>query len=319
MSNTLHHVLDAAGPQGAHIGALWWLTIATCALVFAAVLVALGVALRRAPRADEASAPEVPVDEPVTRRWVAIAVAASAVGLVILLGASVTTDRALAQLSLVDAVNIEVVGHQFWWDVHYDNVDHSKMFSTANEIHIPVGRPVVVALKSDDVIHSLWVPSLAGKKDLIPGHTAILTLRADKAGVYRGQCAEFCGLQHAMMAFLVIAEPPSEFDAWAERQRAPAAEPATDEAKRGRELFLSGSCMMCHAVGGTTAGARKAPDLTHVGSRRTLAAGTLPNDAATLAAWIADPGKFKPGVSMPPHRVADADLKALAAYVEGLR
>jgi cytochrome c oxidase subunit 2 len=319
MSTGLHHVLDAAGPQAAHIGWLWWLTVAICAAVFVAVLVALALALRRAPRADATSVAHVPGDEPRTRRNVTLAVGISIAGLVVLLLASVTTDRALAQLSLVDAVNIEVVGHQFWWDVHYDDADPSRTFSTANEIHIPVGRPVIVTLKSDDVIHSLWVPSLHGKKDLIPGRTATLTLRADRPGTYRGQCAEFCGMQHAMMAFLVIADPPEQFAAWADRQRAAAADPATDEQKRGRDLFLSGSCMLCHAIGGTTAGARKAPDLTHLATRSTIAAGTLPNDGETLREWIEDPQRLKPGVNMPSHHVSDADLDALVAYLGALK
>jgi cytochrome c oxidase subunit II len=239
--------------------------------------------------------------------------------LLILLAASVATDRALAQLPGQDALHVQVTGHQWWWAVHYDDPRPDRAFDTANEIHIPVGRTVVVSLESADVIHSFWVPNLHGKKDLIPGYTTTLTLRADKAGVYRGPCAEFCGLQHALMALEVVASPPAEYEAWAELQRRPAAEPSDPGAARGKRIFLSGSCMLCHAIDGTPAGARTAPNLTHVASRRTLAAGTLENTPQNLAAWILDPQKVKPGAQMPAHPLEGEDLGALVAYLETLK
>jgi cytochrome c oxidase subunit 2 len=247
------------------------------------------------------------------------AVAVSAILLIGLLVASVMTDRALAQLSLSDALHVRVTAHQWWWEVTYDDPQLERMFATANELRIPVGRPVIVTLHSDDVIHSFWIPSLHGKKDLIPGRVATIQFRADQAGEYRGECAEFCGMQHAFMSFDVVALAPVQFEAWTGAQRKPAAEPEDAAARRGRELFLSGSCMLCHAIHGTTANARKAPDLTHFASRARIGAGRLSNTAANLAAWIGDPQKIKPGVNMPAHLLPDDDLKALVAYLGTLK
>ena len=193
------------------------------------------------------------------------------------------------------------------------------MFDTANELHIPVGRPVVVKLQSPDVIHSLWVPNLAGKKDLIPGRTTALRLRADQPGIYRGQCAEFCGFQHAKMALLVIAEHPEEYERWAQSQRESARMPESDLAKRGQRVFLTAPCVMCHAIQGTPANGKTGPDLTHVASRRTLAAATVPNTRGYLAGWIVDPQHIKPGTNMPAITLAPDDLQALLAYLESLR
>ena len=320
--NALQDALHPAGIQASHIASLWWFTVAICAVVFVAILAALFYALRRAPRADAATAPDMASmqrPESGTRRAVVAAVTVSVIGLLVLLGASVATDRALATLPLENAVHIEMVGHQWWWQVNYDDPDPSRIFSTANEMHIPVGRPVLITLKADDVIHSFWVPNLHGKKDLIPGRTNTLQLRADKPGTYRGQCAEFCGLQHAFMAFTVVAEDDAKFQRWADAQRKPAAEPTDAKAKRGHDLFMSGTCMMCHQIQGTTANARKAPDLTHIASRPTLAAGTVPNDPSSMAAWIRDPQKLKPGAQMPAHHVPDDELDALVAYLETLK
>jgi cytochrome c oxidase subunit 2 len=193
------------------------------------------------------------------------------------------------------------------------------VFSTANELNIPIHRPVILTLKSDDVIHSFWVPNLSGKKDLIPGRSTTLTLRADTPGMYRGQCAEFCGLQHAWMALFVIAQPAAEYEAWAESQRAPAAEPADAAAARGKAVFMASTCVMCHAISGTTAGGRKAPDLSHLASRRMIAAGALPNDADHLANWIRDPQQYKPGVNMPALQLPPQSLQDLVAYLGSLR
>jgi len=163
------------------------------------------------------------------------------------------------------------------------------------------------------------VPSLAGKKDLIPGRTATMSFRADRPGRYRGQCAEFCGYQHAFMAFEVIADPPAQYDAWAATQRQPAPEPADATARRGRDVFLGSTCIMCHAIEGTVAAARKGPDLSHVGGRSTIAAGTLPNRPAELARWIANPHDFKPGVNMPASSLSSDDMNALVSYLGSLK
>ena len=322
MNPGLHDALDAFGPQAGHIAQLWNIFLAICTVVFAAVIVALIVAVRRAPRAEALEPPDlskVNVPEPRLRRSVVTSIAIVIVGLLVLLAASVFTDRALARLPLKDAVNIEVVAHQWWWTVKYMNGPVSETFETANEIHVPVGRPVVVTLKSSDVIHSLWIPSLAGKRDLVPGRTATLAFQADRPGIYRGQCAEFCGFQHAFMAFEVHAHPPAEYETWRQRQLAPAAESSDPTVQRGKALFQSVQCAMCHAVQGTLAQARRAPDLTHFASRRTIAAGTLPNDPANLASWIADPHKHKPGVNMPANRMSGEDLAALVAYLGTLK
>jgi cytochrome c oxidase subunit 2 len=314
-------VLDPAGPQAAHIAEFWWVMLAACAVVFVAVMIALAWAVLRAPRGDFGAANVHPDARSERRagRSVAVAVALSAVSLLGLLVASIATDHAIASLPVHDALNVRVTARQWWWDVTYDDPEPTRLFRTANELRIPVGRPVIVTLESADVIHSFWIPALHGKKDLIPGRTSTLHLRADVPGRFAGRCAEFCGLQHAHMDFDVVALPPAEFEAWAEAQRQPAADPSTAGANRGRDLFLSGSCMLCHAVRGTSAGARTAPDLTHVASRPRIAAGLLPNDAGHLAAWILDPQKLKPGANMPAHPINAEELAALVEYLGTLR
>jgi cytochrome c oxidase subunit 2 len=316
-----HDALRAAGPQAAHIADLWWVTLAVCVFVFVAVLAVLGWALWRAPRAEPGTSPVAPtVKAEKTAGWgVIAAVAVSVVLLIGLLVASVMTDHALAQLSHADGLHVEITAHDWWWAVSYDDPQPERTFTTANELYIPVGRPVVVTLTSDDVIHSFWVPSLHGKKDLIPGRVATIEFRADQAGQYRGVCAEFCGLQHAFMAFDVVALPPAQFEAWAEAQRKPGVESEDAAARRGRELFLSGSCMLCHAIAGTTANAHKAPDLTHFASRAHIGAGRVSNTTANLAAWILDPQQIKPGVNMPAHLLPAEELNALVAYLGTLK
>jgi cytochrome c oxidase subunit II len=314
--------LRTVGPQAGHILDLWRLTLAICTAVFALVLLGFLYAIWRAPKATVDTPADVSSfrrSEPRLQRNVIVATAVSALLLLVLIGASVWTDRALAQMSLKNAVHIRVTGHQWWWELQYDDADPSKVFTAANELHVPVGRPVILSLRSDDVIHSLWVPNIAGKKDLIPGRSAQLQFRADKPGVYRGQCAEFCGFQHAWMAFLVVADEPAQYEAWAARQREPAGPPADATLARGQQLFLSTTCVMCHNIGGTDASARKAPDLTHFGSRQHIAAGALRNGPAELASWIADPQKHKPGANMPGHAFTNEDMGALVAYLESLK
>jgi cytochrome c oxidase subunit II len=317
-----HDALVAAGPQSAHIGSLWNVVLAICTIVFCAILLGLVVAIWRSGRGDASTRADMSMParhERAPYLGVLWAVAVSVVLLFVMMVASVLTDRALARMSLVDALHIEVTAHQWWWELRYGGSPESARFTTANELHVPTGRPIVLTLKADDVIHSFWVPSLAGKKDLIPGRTTTLHFRADRAGRYRGQCAEFCGFQHAFMAFEVIADTPERFEAWAAVQRGPATEPADAVTRRGREVFLRSSCVLCHAIEGTDAAARKAPDLTHVGGRTTLAAGTLPNGASEMQRWIADPQRLKPGVNMPASTLSAADLNALAAYLVSLK
>ena len=217
------------------------------------------------------------------------------------------------------ALRIEVIGEQWWWRVSYLDERGSVDFVTANEIRIPAGQSVEVALRSTNVLHSFWVPNLAGKLDMIPGRVNRLRLEADSPGVFRGQCAEYCGGPHAKMAFYVVAEAPEAFARWRDGQRRPAA--ATDDARlrAGRELFLA-HCAACHTVRGTPAGGTLGPDLTHVGSRRSIAAGILPNNAGTLASWISASQQLKPGNLMPSMSVFSGDeLRAVAAYLESLK
>lgn len=313
-------VLAPAGPQAAQVLALGTFYFWLCLAVLLAVAGTTLWLLWRRPRADAATpAPAQPPDEPGRRRGVVLALGLSVLGLLALIVASVRTERALAQLPLQDALHVEVTGQQWWWQLRYDDADPSRVFTTANELHLPVGRPVILTLRSSDVIHSLWLPNLAGKKDLIPGRTATLQLRLDRAGTWRGQCAEFCGLQHAWMALPVVGESPQDWEAWAAHQRQGAAEPADALTRRGREVFLASTCAMCHEVQGTDAMGRKGPTLTHLAGRQTLAAGRLPNTDADLAAWVLDPQVHKPGTHMPAHRFTSEELRALVAYLRSLQ
>jgi len=218
-----------------------------------------------------------------------------------------------------DTLRIEVTGVMWWWDVRYPAMDGGEGFRTANELVIPVGRPVELVVTAADVIHSFWVPSLSGKVDMIPGHVNRLRFVVEEAGVYRGQCAEYCGAQHAWMAFDVVAVPPERFAAWLEGQRRPAAEPADPVLAAGRDAFLRSGCGECHVVRGTPADGMRGPDLTHVGGRRSLAAGVLPNGVGALAGWIAGAQHIKPGNRMPSFGNLDGPaLRAMAAWLESL-
>jgi cytochrome c oxidase subunit 2 len=212
-------------------------------------------------------------------------------------------------------VAITVIGHQYWWEVRYAGTPAV----TANEIHVPVGTQVRITLESTDVIHSFWVPALAGKVDMIPGHVNHLTIRADDPGTYRGQCAELCGIQHANMAFLVIAQPMGAYRAWLADQSEPARAPSGRLATTGRRTFTTQACAGCHTIRGTSAHGSAGPDLTHLASRRSLAAATLPNDASHLQGWITDPQHAKPGSLMPDVPITPAQANALVAYLRELK
>jgi cytochrome c oxidase subunit 2 len=250
---------------------------------------------------------------------VAAATGATVFILLVLLVASVWTNRAVASLGASSAVTINLTGHQWWWEAEYESGTPSERFKTANELHIPVGRPVVMKVTSTDVIHSLWIPNLQGKRDLIPGYTTAIWLQADRPGLYRGQCAEFCGMQHAHMALYVTAESNDAFEKWRADQIKPAVQPESDEARLGRDVFLHATCTQCHTIRGTIAGATLGPDLTHLAARGSLAAGTLPNRRGHLAGWIVDPQQIKPGARMPPNSVQSEDLHRLLTYLETLK
>jgi cytochrome c oxidase subunit 2 len=322
MIGSMHDVQVPAGAQAQAIVGMWHWLLPICTVVFVAVVVALLVALRRAPRIRESVAPDVSSlwqSEPTIARVVWVAVGVSTLLLLVLLAASVFTDRALAQLPLANALHIELTGYQWWWEARYDDADPSRIFTTANELHVPVGRPIIVTLVGADVIHSFWVPSLHGKKDLIPGREQTISFRADRPGIYRGTCAEYCGYQHAHMVLYVVADAPVDYVQWTTRQRAPARAPVTAEEQRGRDLFLRKSCAMCHAIDGTPAQGRHAPNLTHIASRMTIGAGTLENTVTRRAAWILDPQQFKPGTKMPAENMRPDDLAAINAYLGSLQ
>jgi cytochrome c oxidase subunit 2 len=240
-----------------------------------------------------------------------IAIAGVFIPALILAGVYVYSLRemnALSEAGSNPSMEIEVVARNWWWEARYDNGA-----VTANEIHIPVGETVRLQLRSADVIHSFWVPELQAKTDHVPGHDNYMWLQADEPGRYRGQCAEFCGLQHANMVFYVVAEEPTDFEAWLDNE----AEDAQTTGSEGEQIFVNASCAGCHAIRGTEATGSLGPDLTHLATRRTIA-GVLENDADDLRAFIDDPHPFKPGVSMPPTELSDDEIDAVVEYLLGL-
>jgi cytochrome c oxidase subunit II len=313
-----HTTLNPASPQMRLVDRLGDSMFITAAAIFLLVLVALLWATFR--RRDRLTEPvdEVRLARPM-RSAVLLATGVTIAILSVFLIYDISVGRTITRNPGKQALQIRVTGHQWWWEVQYRDSLPKNWVTTANEIHIPVGRPVGFELRSADVIHSFWPPNLSPKRDQIPGNENSLWFQADSAGVYRGECAEFCGHQHAKMAFVVVAEPAGDFAAWLARQRDTALTPTDSVAQRGKTVFLASSCVMCHAISGTTAGSRIGPDLTHLASRRTLAAGTLPNNRANLTGWIVDPQVIKPGAKMPPNQLSGPDLLALVAYLETLQ
>lgn len=309
MNKDWQSALAPAGPDAAIIHQFTWVMSAAALLILAGVLTLLALAVYRGPRPVNAV------------RWIAgLGIAFPTVVLTLLLGWSTWRSAQLTPQSSRDAMVISVTAKMWWWEVRYRDPAGGPDIIAANEIHIPTGRAVYLSLSSNDVIHSMWIPALAGKMDMLPGRPTGLTLRADKPGVYRGQCAEYCGTQHARMALHVVAQPQAGFDAWLQRQRQPAAAPTSAMLIRGRDAFIGQRCGACHTIRGVQDDARLGPDLTHVGSRSHIGAGTLRNHRGTLAGWIADPQASKPGVAMPPAGEIDGDtLRALAAYLEHLK
>lgn len=317
-------IVNPQGPQASLISDLWWVFFALCMAVFAAVTIALAIAIlpRRSRPARDGDID--PAREARARRTVVGALVVTVLIFLALVGYSTSVSRALTASPADEAgvVEIDVIGHQWWWEVRYRADQPERQFTTANELRIPVGRPVVVRGMSRDVIHSFWVPNLHGKIDFIPGRTTSIWFQADAPGTWRGQCAEFCGLQHALMAFTVVAMPEAEFETWRttswQRGEMVAPNPAPGVA-RGREVFIERQCSLCHTIRGTGAWGRAGPDLTRIGSRTTIAAGTLPNTRGHLAAWILDPQTIKPGNHMPPTALEPQDLHALLDYLESLQ
>jgi cytochrome c oxidase subunit 2 len=310
--------LRTYGPAGYPVTALGWgLGIISVIVVVIIGILLLGGIFR--PRRGMSRAPEALA---VNRdaggmSWIYIGVGISSAVLLGCIVWTLVTISAIASPAGADALTIHVIAHQWWWEVHYVTPS-GPSFTTANEIHIMVNQPVRIELASDDVIHSFWVPQIAGKMDVIPGQTNITWLQADKPGTYRGQCAVFCGAQHAHMALLVIVDKPKQFQAWWNRQRKPAPMPVSADARHGQQVF-GARCAACHTVRGTDAGGIVGPDLTHLMSRHTLAAGTLPNNRGNLAAWISDPQGVKYGSRMPNLMLSPSDLSAVVAYLDTLK
>jgi cytochrome c oxidase subunit 2 len=309
------------GPMSSRIEGLWWFIFWVALVVFVIVMAIFSAAAAKR-RVRGQLPPEIHPEPAAEQRYLRIVIGATVVTTLILfaiLGHSVVTGKHMNSLVSKNPVSIQVVGHQWWWEIVYPNTDPSMTVTTANEIHVPTGVPVVVQTSSRDVIHSFWAPNIQGKRDLIPGYTNAIWFQVDKEGTYRGQCAEFCGHEHARMAFYIVAESTDKFSAWLDGQRKPAPDPASDVQKHGQEVFLKTTCVMCHTIRGTDAGSRVGPDLTHLGSRISLAAGTLPNTPGALGGWIADPQAIKPGVRMPPNALNSEDLQAVVQYLESLK
>jgi cytochrome c oxidase subunit II len=320
-------IFDPASPPAQSIVNLSVLVLAITGFIFVVVegiLVYAIVRFRRKATDGAAEPPQVYGSKPIEIAWTA------APALVVFVLVLVTT-RTLWEVNVTppeprpadNALFVTVVGRQWWWEYTYETYDGRPLgFTTANELHVPVGesgvsRPVYLTLKSADVAHSFWVPRLGGKVDLIPGKTNSLWLQTDKPGLYLGQCAEYCGTQHANMLIRVVAEPAAEFNRWLEHQAPPAAdEPA---ARDGRNAFLAQSCVNCHRVRGTSAAGAYAPDLTHLMSRQTLAAGMVPNTPENLRQWVADPQSIKPGCLMPAFGLSPPDVDRVVGYLLTLR
>jgi cytochrome c oxidase subunit II len=295
----------------------WGLLVISSIVVFiVATLVIVGVMRRRAP--DSSVISSLPIGGPSGVRWIVISVGLSTLAL---FGTIIWTVVVLAEInspSTKPALTIEITGQQWWWKARYLSDDASRILTTANEIHIPVGEPVRVKLISQDVIHSFWAPALTGKTELIPGLTNFTWLQAARPGVYAGQCTEYCGKQHAHMGFLVVAQKPADFKAWWDAELKPANKPSSPIATRGEHDFVA-HCGLCHSVRGTEAGGTVAPDLTHVMSRLMLASNTLRNTPGNLAGWIADPQAQKPGTQMPILNLPGPQFQDILTYVRTLK
>ncbi len=314
--------LNPVGPQAAHIehtfSLIFWITAIAYVLVIATL--AIGVWRKRA-RTPGMPPPltTTPESDRFAERAVVGAMVITVGLLFVILVTSFFTSRATAALTSPNPVTINVYGHQWWWELNYPNSEAYKTVTSANEIHLPVGVPVMIHSTSRDVIHSFWAPNIHGKRDLLPGYQTDVFIQVDHPGTWRGQCAEFCGLQHAHMAFSIVAQPRAEYEAWLKAQAMSAPDPANAQVAHGQQVFLSHACVMCHTIRGTTAAANTGPDLTHLASRRTIAAGTLPNDRGNLAGWIANPQSIKPGVRMPPNPMPAQDFDDLLTYLETLK
>ncbi len=314
--------LNPVGPGAAHIehtfSLIFWITSSVYCLVLLVLVVSvwrkrwslntMPLPMQTTPRSDRRATQVVGASMVVT-----------VVLLFVMLLGSFLTSRAMGNMNNQEALPIEVYAHQWWWEVHYPNEEADHIVTTANEIHLPVGVPIRIYGTSRDVIHSFWAPNVQGKRDFLPGYNTEIVMQVNQPGRWRGQCAEFCGHQHAHMSFYMVAESKADFERWRAGQLLAAPDPATPQVARGQQLFLSHPCVMCHSIAGTSAGSRVGPDLTHVASRSTIAAGELENNIGNLGGWIMNAQSIKPGSRMPPQEMTGAELQDLLAYMETLR
>jgi cytochrome c oxidase subunit 2 len=317
MMPSAQSMFDPVGPQAARIETLWWIFFFVSLVIVLGVVFAVGVSVSKSLRADGGTAPFI---ERSRIRVVSGLVGLSLVVVFGLLILSVATGSIISDANAAGAMRIEVTASQWWWEIRYpDDAVPSNTVVTANEIHIPVGRKVEFLGSSTDVIHSLWIPNLHGKRDLIPSRQTRIWIQADRAGTWRGQCAEYCGLQHAHMALVLVAEPETQFAEWQRHEAGPARAPQSDAERRGLDVFLKSACISCHSIRGAEAFAQVGPDLTHFGARQTIASATLPATTSNLTNWIRDPQAIKPGSRMPRVPLSRQDLEDLVTYLESLR
>jgi cytochrome c oxidase subunit 2 len=321
MSSGFQTALGGQALESSNFLSLFTIFLIVCAVMYVLVVAALLVAIARRRR-TEALTVETgrhhetsPLMGTAAIGWIVLIAA----GLTVLAVASFFTDRSNTSVADNPQLAINVTGNQWWWDVKYSSHEASNEFRTANEIHLPVNVPVEITLQSNDVIHSFWIPNLAGKQDLIPGRVTDIQILPRKIGTYRGQCAEFCGVQHANMALDITVESKEDFERWVHAQQRPAFAPMTPLEAAGYRFVTTRQCGACHNITGTPASGQVAPDLTHFASRRSIAAGTLPMSTGNLYGWIADPQSQKPGNKMPTIGLSPDELHAVVAYLGRLK
>ncbi len=300
------------------VATLWWTMFGVATVVWLTVVVFTITASVRKRAPIDTNQPYLGEESPGTRKAIFAAFVATCAVLFFFMGYDFVLGRETPQHVHQQGLDVTVRSRQWWWEFIYNDTVPDKRLLVANELHVPVGVPINLKLESVDVIHSVWAPRLSGKQDAVPGYTGSLTFTADTAGVYPGVCAEFCGAQHAKMRFTVIAHPKKEFDDWYAFQRTPAP-PPPDSLVGGQTVFLTGPCATCHTIAGTPAFATNAPPLTHVASRRDLAAGAVPNTFENMMTWIVNPQAIKPGTQMPATKLSASQLQALVTYLRSLK
>ncbi len=310
----LNYFLHSYGPAATPTMYLGWIFVALLAVIFVIIALLLTGAVFRKRSAED---PCTIGREDEGMPWIYIGTGVSACILFALAIYALVTLNVIAKPTRAPALTLTVTGYDWWWKIEYEDDDPTRRFVTANEIHIPVGVPVLVKLKSADVIHAFWVPMLAGKTQMIPGLNNQQWLQADAEGIYRGQCTQYCGVQHAHMGFEVVAQNPAEFQKWQDAQRKSAAMVSTIDINAGKKLFLD-RCSGCHTIRGTEAVGAHAPDLTHLKSRRLIAAGLLTNTSEHLVKWITHAQDIKPGARMPSMMLTATEISALSAFLSTL-